>query len=94
MIELFDDWVILVGDMDYCLARKAGTRIKDGKETMQFSRVGYFGTIPAALKRLVGELSRERLKGRVCALDEAVRAIRESNARVEKLLERLEDDRK
>lgn len=96
MIELFDNWVILVGDMDYCLARKAGIRKdkKTGEEIQQFSRYGYYGSIPGALRRLTRELSLDALRGRETTLNEAVRVIKESNARVEQLLERLEDDRK
>lgn len=96
MIKLFDDWVIVVNDKDYALARYKGTRVdKHGKETPNVAVYGYFGTISGALQVLSQELVRQGLKGRDTTLAEAVRVIRESNDKVCNLLARvLEDDGK
>lgn len=90
MIELFDDYVIIVGDFDYALARKTGRVDKrSGKPT--FDNIGYFGTVGAALERLVDIYTKNALKGRSMDLCEAVRAIRESHDRVAKLIESVEE---
>lgn len=96
MIKLFDDWVIVVNDKDYALARYKGTRVdKHGKETPNVAVYGYFGSVSGALRRLSRELVRQGLKSRDTTLTEAVRVIRESNDKVCDLLTRiLEDDGK
>ena len=86
MIELFDDYVILVNDLDYALARKTKYRNpKTGK--IKYDNIGYFGTVQAALERMVDIYTRDVLKDRSLPLSEAVQAIRESHGRVTKLIE-------
>lgn len=95
MIKLFGDWVVLVDDLNYTLAKIKGTRIdsKTGKERTDYKIYGYYRDLASALKALSEELVREKLKGGVADLAEAVRTIRESNERVEDLLrEALQDE--
>lgn len=94
MIKIFGDWVVLVDDLNYTLAKIKGTRIdsKTGKERTDYKIYGYYRDLASALKALSEELVREKLKDSVAGLDEAVRTIRESNKRVEDLLkEALQD---
>lgn len=90
MIKLFDDWVILVNPYDYCLARYRGqTKRKDGGTDFNYDRIGFYSSPEGCLKRLGEELTREALKDRSVTLSEAVAVIRESNAKVEKLLKEV-----
>lgn len=91
MIKLFDDWVIVVDDLSYALARDLGARIdsKTGKERKNLKTYGYYGSIAKALKAFSEELVRQELKDNVATLDEAVHVIRESNNKVEKLLKEV-----
>lgn len=92
MITLFDDWVILVNEFDYCLAKSLGIRTrKDGKEEALYKRYGYFGSISGCLRELMKQLTRESLAGHSSTLPEACEAIKECSHRVERLLEFLEE---
>ena len=91
MIKLFDDWVIIPGPCDYALAKNLGEverkSARDAKN--KFKYIGYYSDVAGCLKRLGEELTRERLKDGTHTLREAVTIIRESNARVEKLLKEV-----
>lgn len=91
MIKLFDDWVIVVDDLSYALARDLGSRIdkKTGKDRKNLKTYGYYGSLAKALNAFAEELVRQELKDNVATLDEAVHIIRESNDRVEKLLKEV-----
>lgn len=91
MIKLFDDWVIVVDDLSYALARDLGSRIdkKTGKDRKNLKTYGYYGSIAKAIKAFSEELVRQELKDNIATLDEAVRIIRESNDRVKKLLKEV-----
>lgn len=92
MIELFDDWVIVIGDNDYQLAKPTGTKTdkRTGKVYPTFKVYGYFGTITEALKRLVEECTRERLKGRTTTLHEALKAFEATREGIAELLKKVE----
>lgn len=92
MITLFDDWVILINEYDYCLAKLLGTRTrKDGREETEYKRYGYYGSISGCLRELMKQLTRESLAGHSSTLPEACEAIDECSQRVERLLEFLEE---
>lgn len=93
MIELFDDWVILIGDSDYQLAKPAGTRTdkRTGEKRQTYKVYGYFGTITAALNRLMQECTREKLKDRTTSLYEALQAFREARGKLAEILGVVED---
>ena len=93
MIKLFDDWVIIPGQCDYALAKYVGKVNRRGKTEDKYKYIGFYRAVEGCLKRLGEELTREALKDDVHTLREAVTTIRESNAKVEKLLkEVLADD--
>ena len=88
MIRLFDDWVILVDDMNYTLARELGESLdkKSGKMRMRYKTYGYYGSLANAIKALSKEMFTEELKYGSYTLEEACAVIKESNERIEALL--------
>lgn len=88
MITLFDDWVVVIDDMSYMLARIVGTKINKntGRESTRYKSYGYFRDLRGALKAFSEELIRKNLRERVSTLSEALEIIKDSNARVEELL--------
>lgn len=88
MIELIDNWVVLVDDYNYTLARITGTRIdkKTGRESPAYKVQGYYRSLESAVKALGEQLIRDCLKDRRTSLAEAVHTITESNKRMETLL--------
>lgn len=93
MIKLFDDWVIIPGQCDYALAKYVSKVNRRGKTEDKYKYIGFYRAVEGCLKRLGEELTKEALKDRSTTLREAVTTIRESNAKVEKLLkEVLADD--
>lgn len=88
MIELIDDYVILVDDYCYTLAKKKQTVDKRTGKT-KLAYIGYFGTVEGALTALAKQLAKDKLKDAHTDLAGAVDAIRESNDEVKKLLENL-----
>ena len=89
MIELFDNWVILVDDYNYCLAKYKGTRTKEDKDEPVYHRVGWYSSLDSALRHLGERIAREKLERSCQSLYEAVQTIKESNARVEELLQEV-----
>ena len=90
MITLFDDWVILVDDLNYTLARDMGERTdKDGKVRRERKVYGYYGSLRGVLTALMDKLSADELKDGCRSLCEAVRIITESHDRVEKLIKEV-----
>lgn len=88
MIELMDGYVIIVNDMDYALARKTNyVNPKTGRT--KYDYIGYFGTVQAALERLVDIYTRLALKDGVHTLAEAVTVINETGERVMKMLHEI-----
>lgn len=78
MIELFDNYVIVVEDNGYALAQKFVS--KNGKE---YTRVlAYLGSVEKCLEFLGRELEHEALSGTFSRLDTAVATIRESHERL------------
>lgn len=84
MIELLDNYVLDVDDHCYTLKQDTGKTDKRGNRV--YKTLGYFGDITGALNALAKELAREKHKHACTSLNEAVNAIRESNARVENLI--------
>lgn len=83
VIELLDDWVILVDTYSYNLAKKKTS--KKGEEV--FDLKSYHGSLCKALKAFSAELFKESLVQGSTSLTDAVRHIEESNNRVAKLIE-------
>lgn len=73
MIELIDDWVIVVDECCYALGKREKPA-KDGR--FRYKAVGYFPTVSSALNRFRDELVRERLKNSVAGLVEAIAALK------------------
>lgn len=82
MIKLFDDWVIIIDDYNYTLARYKGIRMKKGKEEPVYAQVSYFSSLESALNGFRRKLVREKLKASEFDLNEAIRVIKEINEKV------------
>lgn len=89
MIKLFDDWVILVDDMNYTLARELGEAYdkKSDSMRMRYKYYGYYGSLAQALKALSREIYTSELKDVCVTLAEAVDIIKEAHAKTDRLLE-------
>lgn len=83
IVELLDDWVIMVDTFSYSLAKRKTS--KKGEEV--FDIKSYHGSLCKALKALGAELSKESLGQGSTSLADAVRRIEESNSRVAKLID-------
>lgn len=91
MIKLFDDWVILVDDMNYTLARELGEAYdkKSDSMRMRYKYYGYYGSLVQALRELSKGIYTSELKDACVTLAEAVRIIQEAHAKTDKLLEEV-----
>ncbi len=89
MIKLFDNWVIVVDDYNYSLARYKGMRMKKGKEQPVYDFKGHYNTLEKALKSLADVLVKDELKTASRGLDEALHTVRECHERVERLIEEV-----
>lgn len=93
MITLFDNWVILVDNMNYTLAEYFGDTIrKDGKPEKNLKTYGYFASLSATLKSFRVYLIRQKLSDGSRTLSEAIQTIKEEDDRIKKLLEGIEVD--
>lgn len=86
MIELFDGYKIEVDEYSYALVRESGHIRKDTGKPKKIV-LGYYGSLSAALIALKGELVRRKLNNAAVPLSEAVAAIKESNDRVQQMIE-------
>ena len=91
MIKLFNDWVILVDDMNYTLAREMGEGYdkKSDSMKMRYKYCGYYGSLAQALKALSREIYTSELKDACVTLAEAVDIIKEAHAKTDRLLEEV-----
>ena len=77
MIRLSNDWVILVSEIEYALARDEHKKIiQNEKEIDSFKVVGHYGTLKAAMWGYREALIRARLKDDVTPIDEAIYEIK------------------
>lgn len=90
MIELFDDWVVLVDAYNYTLAKDRGEYTdKDGTVRHKYDAVSYHTSLADALKALGARIPQEQLQNGSHSLVEAVTMIRDSNMRMEELYQEL-----
>lgn len=78
MIRINDDWVILVDEYNYTLARdlhKKTVKTKGQEPTDAYKTEGYYSGVSDALKGLADKLVKDELKDGVWGLYEAVNAI-------------------
>lgn len=91
MIKLFDDWVILVDDMNFTLARELGEAYdkKSDSMRMRYKNYGHYGSLAQAIKALSREIYTSELKDACVTLAEAVDIIKEAHAKTDRLLEEI-----
>ena len=91
MITLFDNWVILVDEKNYTLAKYLGDiRRRDGRIEKNLKIYGYYSVLSEALNALRVCLIRKCLSDGCRTLSEALRTITEENDRIEKLFKGIE----
>ena len=88
MIELMDGYVVIVNDLDYALARRTNSIDKRSGRPI-YDNIGYFGTLEAALERLVDIYTRNALKDGVYTLSETVATMNEVGDMVAKRLHEI-----
>lgn len=85
MIKLTNDFVIEVIDRNYILERDMHKNNKKGKPIINI--LGYYSTLPGAIRACADAMSKEELQKADFSLKEAVNIITESHRKIETLLE-------
>ena len=86
MIRLNDKYVITIDERQYCLCKRTVVKTGENKGKENLTPFGYYPTLTQALDRFARQSIINRLKDANMSLSEAVRAIRESNAEVARLI--------
>lgn len=96
MIRLNDDYLIEIDSCNYTVKRDLHRiRVKIDKvtgeesRTPDYSTVGYFGTLPGAIKGVIEDMNRTHLKNGEHDLQEALAVILENNRKFSQLMERV-----
>lgn len=96
-IELIDDWVVVVDELNYALAKKVPVKQKDdGKKRRKFSYkyYGYYGSLTNAMYALCDRLTRDELRAKSpLTLKEAINTITECYDRISAQLKEVLDGR-
>lgn len=93
-IQLIDNWVVVVDDLNYSLAKKVPVKKKENDRDYAYKYYGYYGTLSNALYALCDRLTRDALKQESpITLKEAVETITESYERISNLLKECLDGR-
>ena len=85
MIELYDGYVINVDAYNYALCQHTGRIDKrDGREKLNY--IGYFSSLPGALKCAANKTARQELSDNDYSLKEALEVIEKHFRRLEEFL--------
>ncbi len=93
MIQINERYIIDVETYNYVARRKHGTKVVtnkntgDQREEIVYSTVGYYSSIPGAIKGIIEDMNKLHLRG-THDLKEAVRIITENNKQFYQLLEK------
>lgn len=85
MIQLYNDYVIINDDLQWILAKDTG-HIDKRNGRVKYDPVGYFSSLRNALDEFRRRNIRTRCKNESLALGDALTAIREEDARLEKFI--------
>ena len=85
MIQLYNDYVIVNDDLQWILAKDTG-RIDKRNGRIKYEPAGYFSSLRNALNEFRRRNIRTRCKNGSLALGDALTAIREEDARLEKFI--------
>lgn len=90
MIKVIDDWYIEIesNPTNYTLRRGSGRKDKKGR--CRDKVYGYYGSLGNALKALRKEIATDELSQGFRTLSEAVRTIKEVDARFEKIISAID----
>lgn len=93
MIKVNENYIIDIDSCNYTvkrdLHRKKSTIINgETVEVDDFATVGYYGSLVSAVKGVIDNMNRRKLRDGVHTLEEAVAIVLENNNRVSELLEK------
>ena len=92
MTPIFDNWVLIVDENSYTIARYFGEQTDSkGRVRRDLRNVKYYTSLVAAFNGLRGQLEHEILSEGFPSLCEAFRAVIESNAKVAEAYNRIAD---
>ena len=94
-ITLIDDWVCVVDELNYSLAKKIPKKTqKDGEREYSYKYYGYYGSLTNALYALCDRLTRDELKAKSpITLKDAIKTITESYDKISDQLKECLDGR-
>ncbi len=93
-IQLIDNWVVVVDDLNYALARKVPVNSKSGEEKMAYKYYGYYTSLTNAMYALCDRLTRDEIKAKSpLTLKDAISVIVDSYDRISDQLKEVLDDR-
>ena len=93
MIEIVDNYKVLVDDYNYTLIYDTGkTRERDGKVEHVYKYLGYYGTLEKAVEACYDILLRNGMKERSLGLPEAVHSIKETTRSFRQYLHSIFDE--
>ena len=87
MVKLTDDWVILIDQYEYTLAKDTHkTQNINGKMSVVYKYYSYYGSLRFAMMGYREILIKEKLKGDVFTIDEAIKEIKEVDDQIKLML--------
>ena len=94
MIPIIDEWVLVVDENNYMIARYLGTKKrKDPKGVLRdfplYANQAYYTSLSAAFQGLRAQMERKVLREKFPGLQEAFMAVLESNTRLAVEFERI-----
>lgn len=94
-ITLIDDWVCIVDELNYTLAKKVPKKTqKEGEKEFYYKHYGYYGSLTNALYALCDRLTRDELRAKSpITLKDAIKTITESYDRISDQLKEVLDGR-
>lgn len=88
MIRVYDNYVVLVNELDYVVAIDTGKKDKKGK--IIYNRLGYYGTLKSAVEGIAKHNTMKELKTGDRTLKEACKVLNDINERLENILKNIE----
>ena len=86
MIKIDDTYFIEVDSLCYTAKRKQPGKNKKGDDIMTEVTIGYYGSVSAALRAAMDDITKRKLSDGDYTLEDAVKAINETYSMFEKIL--------
>ena len=88
MIRIYENYVVLVNELDYVAAIDTGKHDKKGKQI--YNRLGYYGTLKSAVEGIAKYDAMKELRTGDMTLQEVCKVLSEINERLENILKNIE----